>query len=236
MKNKRKRVLLAVVGAAVLLAAGVFGVWQYRRATWRYPYSPETREVNYSPFMPAYLPSMETNLRLSDLVVRGRVTSDAQAVDTVTTLTGKTGVYLAEDFDFHVEEVLFGSLDTDTITLRCWGKDDTGCAKPHRNDELILFLSVQPTTDFAYIPVSDESSMFAVMPGNQLYAFSGRFSDLDGQPITRIYEQILEAAENIRDNPDEYEDTPYGGQILTGLLDPQSDILSPLESIVESAS
>ena len=78
--------------------------------------------------------------------------------------------------------------------------------------------------------------MFAVMPGNQLYAFSGRFSDLDGQPINRIYEQILEAAENIRNNPEEYEDTFAPGDILNGLLDPESDVLAPLESIVESAS
>ena len=78
MKSKRKRVLLAVVGAAVLLAAGVFGVWQYRRATWRYPYSPETRKINvafYCTYV-VYGPSMETNLRLRDTVVRGVITSD----------------------------------------------------------------------------------------------------------------------------------------------------------------
>lgn len=78
--------------------------------------------------------------------------------------------------------------------------------------------------------------MFAVMPGNTLYAFSGLFDDLDGQPVSRLYEQMMQAAQNIRSNPGEYEDTPSGGQILTGLLDPESDILAPLESIVESAS
>ena len=78
MKSRRKRVLLAVVGAAVLLAAGVFGVWQYRRATWRYPYSPETRKIMWPYTAPMYVygPSMETNLRMSDTVVRGVITSD----------------------------------------------------------------------------------------------------------------------------------------------------------------
>ena len=237
MKNTKIKFTLFLLSALLILLS-ILGFRYFTYSTYRYPYSPDTRQVNSSQFMLTYLPSMETNLRLSDIVVRGRVTSDAQSVDTITTLTGKTGVFIAEDFDFHVEEVLFGSLDTDTITLRCWGKDDAGCAKPHRNDELILFLSVQPTTDFAYIPVSDESSMFAVMPDESLYSFSNQeeFTTMDGRPVEDIYQRILEAAQNIHNNPEEYVDIAMGGEVLTELLDPESNALNSFASIIESAS
>lgn len=165
MKSKRKRVWLAVVGAAVLLAAGVFGVWQYKRATWRYPYSP------------------------------------------------------------------------DTLTLYISGDRESGVAKPHQNDDLVLFLIYYPDYEI-YQLAEREAAMFAVMPGNTLYAFYTHpsFVEYDNRPVNDLYTSILEAAINIRGNPDEYEDTFAPGDILNGLLDPQSDILSPLESIVESAS
>ena len=78
-----------------------------------------------------------------------------------------------------------------------------------------------------------------LMPDDSLYPFSIclQFTEYDYEPVEDdLYAGILEAAINIRDNPDEYEDTFAPGDILDGLLDPESDILSPLESIVSSAS
>lgn len=222
--------MLAVVGAAVLLAAGVFGVWQYKRATWRYPYSPETRRPSSSSNeMLLYFPSMETNLRLTDSVVRGTVTSDGVESD----IEGFYGL----EYTVKVTEQIMGMPTKDTITICCWGGEDYGMIKPHKNDDLILMLTYKEPYD-VYTITCETESMFAVMPGNYLYAFSmmDEFTALDGEPVEDVYLAILEAALNIRNNPDEYASTPIGGEVLDGLLDPQSDILSPLESIVESAS
>ena len=230
MKSKRKRVLLAVVGAAVLLAAGVFGFWQYRRATWRYPYSPETRQLHYSEAMMSfvYFPSMETTLRFADNVVRGVVTEVGESP-----FADASGM----SFSIRVKETLLGAPTPDTLTLYISGDRESGVAKPHQNDDLVLFLIYYPDYEI-YQLAEREAAMFAVMPGNTLYAFYTHpsFVEYDNRPVNDLYTSILEAAINIRDNPDEYEDTFAPGDILDGLLDPQSGILSPLESIVESAS
>ena len=230
MKSRRKRVLLAVVGAAVLLAAGVFGVWQYRRATWRYPYSPETRRPSSSfSDVLMYFPSMETNLRLTDSVVRGTVIFDGVESD----IEGFYGL----EYTVKVTEQIMGMPTDNIVTICCWGGEDYGMVKPHKNDDLILMLNYKEPYD-VYTITCEAESMFAIMPGDSLYSFSmmDEFTSLDGEPSENVYLAILEAAQNIRSNPEEYEDTPMGGTVLTGLLDPQSDILSPLESIVESAS
>ena len=229
MKSRRKRVLLAVVGAAVLLAAGVFGVWQYRRTTWRYPYSPETRKINWHSGIRAYGPSMETNLRFGDTVVRGVITSDGIESDIPD--------YNGTEYTFKVTEHLMGATTPETITVCFWGDRENGVAHPYRNDDLIMILSYKDLYD-VYIPTNDEDCMFAIMPDDSLYPFSIAycFTEYDYKPEDDLYAGILEAAINIRDNPDEYEDTFAPGDILNGLLDPQSDILAPLESIVESAS
>ena len=223
--------MLAVVGAAVLLAAGVFGVWQYRRVTWRYPYSPETRKINWpiDAYMYAYAPSMETNLRLGDTVVRGVITSDGVESDIPD--------YDGTEYTFKVTEHLMGATTPETITVCFWGDRENGVAHPYRNDDLIMILSYKNLYD-VYFPTNDEESMFAVMPDDSLYPFSIAycFTEYDYKPEEDLYAGILEAAINIRGNPDEYEDTFAPGDILDGLLAPQSDILSPLESIVESAS
>ena len=223
--------MLAVVGAAVLLAAGVFGVWQYRRATWRYSYSPETRKINWSSSMDMriYGPSMETNLRFGDTVVRGVITSDGIESDIPD--------YNGTEYTFKVTEHLMGAATPETITVCFWGDRENGVAHPYRNDELIMILSYKDAHD-VYIPTNDEECMFAIMPDDSLYPFSIAycFTEYDYDPAEDLYAGILEAAINIRDNPDEYEDTFAPGVILDGLLDPQSDVLAPLESIVESAS
>lgn len=231
MRIRRKWALLALLAAAVLLGAGIFGIIQYRRATWRYPYSPETRKLNYfeENFSYVYLPSMETNLRLCDSVVRGVITSNG--------INSNIPDYSGMEYTFEVREQIMGNETPDEITICFWGSSEGGLAKPHINDELILFLSYKPPYD-VYIPTNDESSMFAIMPDDSLYPFYPNmgFALYDYKPVSDLYDWILEAAINIRENPEEYEDTPSIGAVLPGLLDSQSDILAPLESIVESTS
>ncbi len=179
--------------------------------------------------MRIYGPSMETNLRFGDTVVRGVITSDGIESDIPD--------YNGTEYTFKVTEHLMGAATPETITVCFWGDRENGVAHPYRNDELIMILSYKDAHD-VYIPTNDEECMFAIMPDDSLYPFSIAycFTEYDYDPAEDLYAGILEAAINIRDNPDEYEDTFAPGVILDGLLDPQSDVLAPLESIVESAS
>ena len=59
---------------------------------------------------------------------------------------------------------------------------------------------------------------------------------MDGRPVEDIYQRILEAAQNIHNNPEEYVDIAMGGEVLTELLDPESNALNSFASIIESAS
>ena len=172
---------------------------------------------------------METNLRFGDTVVRGVITSDGIESDIPD--------YNGTEYTFKVTEHLMGATTPETITVCFWGDRENGVAHPYRNDELVMILSYKDSYD-VYIPTNNEESMFAVMPDNSLYSFSTAYNliEYDYQPVEDLYAGILEAAINIRGNPDEYEDTFAPGDILNGLLDPQSDILSLLELIVESAS
>ena len=230
MRIRRKWALLALLAAAVLLGAGIFGVIQYRRATWRYPYSPETRRPSSSSGdMLMYFPSMETNLRLTDSVVRGTVISDGVESD----IEGFYGL----EYTVKVTEQIMGMPTDSIVTICCWGGEDYGMVKPHKNDDLILMLNYKEPYD-VYTITCEAESMFAIMPGDFLYSFSmmDEFSALDGEPPEDVYLAILEAAQNIRSNPEEYEDPPIGGKVLDALLNPENDALAPLESIVESAS
>ncbi len=230
MKIKTKRILIVVCVIVFLCVISLVG-YRWYRATWRYPYSPETRKINWpiDAYMYAYAPSMETNLRLGDTVVRGVITSDG--------VESNIPDYDGTEYTFKVTEHLMGATTPETITVCFWGDREYGVAHPYRNDELVMILSYKTSYD-VYIPTNDEDCMFAVMPENSLYSFSTAycFTGYDYQPAEDLYTGILEASVNIRDNPDEYEDTFAPGDILDGLLDPQSDILAPLESIVESAS
>lgn len=183
----------------------------------------------YTAPMYVYGPSMETNLRMSDTVVRGVITSDG--TESNIKYSGGT------EYTFKVTEHLLGTPTPENITVYFWGSREDGVAHPYRNDELVMFLSYTDSHD-VYRPTNNEDCMFAVMPDHSIYSFSTAYNliEYDYQPVEDLYAGILEAAINIRGNPDEYEDTFAPGDILDGLLDPQSDILSPLESIVESAS
>lgn len=230
MKIKTKRILIVVCAIVFLCMISLIG-YLWHRATWRYPYSPETRKINWpiDAYMYAYAPSMETNLRLGDTVVRGVITSDG--------VESNIPDYDGTEYTFKVTEHLMGAMTPETITVYFWGDREYGVAHPYRNDELVMILSYKTLYD-VYIPANEEDCMFAIMPDNVLYSFSTAycFIGYDYQLVDDLYTGILEASVNIRDNPDEYEDTFAPGDILDGLLDPQSDILAPLESIVESVS
>ena len=237
ISSKSKKIIIIFTTLIVLVLLLFATAWKASNS--RYPYSPETRVVNSGQemFSRYYPPSMETNLCYADAVVRGIVTSNGQAVNEIVLPDGSTATSIGMNYEFTVTETLLGETDNDQITIRFWGDETFGCPKPHKNDELILFLYLQPLSG-AYMPVDNEYSIFAIMPNVTLYAFSDGFPYLDGESADTIYSEILDAAFNIQSNPEIYEDTPIYSEdcILPELLDPQSDILAPLESIFESAS
>lgn len=209
---------LVIITACFLVVATVsFAVYLWNRFLYRYPYSPETRYECLDSGPRAYLPSMETNLRFADVVIRGKIVSDGEAVNKITDPNGVVQRSDGIHYKVKVNEVILGNLDKDKITVRFWGTEETGCAKPHRNDELVLFLYLQEFSG-QYMPADSEYSMFAVMPDDTLYSFSGRFSEMDGQSVNNLYDGVEKAVQAIRSNPEEYYTTSSSGAVLDEIL------------------
>lgn len=187
------------MGLLTLLAV-VAVICCWKLSTRQYPYSPETRvnttQAVYSlqgtDSSTAVPWSLETNVVLSDAVIRGKIVSDGTPVS-------KWGSVFAYEYDVDVTEVLYGELSSSKILLRCF----TYMNLPHRNDDLVLFLR---ELSQGCVATNADTGMFAVMPDNTLYAFSsmGFTAAFDGKQLEDLYAAVDKIILHLLGTGDDY--------------------------------
>ena len=104
-----------------------------------------------------------------------------------------------------VRKVWDGELTKGTIPLRILGTPTSTMSKPQKNDELILFLSLDisiddPSERWYSLATGSEQSMFAINPpNNRLYAFDNQEGStvFDGKEVNVLKSAIEDAIESL---------------------------------------
>ncbi len=150
-------------------------------------------------------PGMDTNVRLCDLAVYGRITDISFC--TIDAVTGKATYdkYLEQSsltpaipytkYTIAVSEVLMGELGASkTVEYFEMGRFDAAVTKPKEKGEVVLFLNKRA---FGYVSVDSEHSIFTVKD-NQVYSYSNH-ADLyrfDGKNLSTLLLATHDAAKN----------------------------------------
>ncbi len=150
-------------------------------------------------------PGLDTNVRLCDLAVYGRITDISFC--TIDAVTGKASYdkYLEQSsatpaipytkYTIAVSDVLMGDLGASkTVEYFEMGRFDAAVTKPKEKGEVVLFLNKR---SFGYISVDSEHSIFTVKD-NQVYSYSNH-ADLyrfDGKNLSTLLLATHDAAKN----------------------------------------
>lgn len=200
--NKKKMIVsqkvIAVALPVLILIFTAICFWKISAT--HYSYSPETRVDTAEALMQTQksqssrvMPyTLETNVVISDAIVRGKVISEGSPVM-------RGGTAFAYEYDVEVTEVLYGELSSSKILLRCFSYMNL----PHQNDDLILFLMVLRQ---GCITANGDTGFFAVMPDNTLYAFSNMdfAADFDGKQPEELYIAIDDIIQKLSETGEGY--------------------------------
>lgn len=154
-------------------------------------------------------PAMETNIGLSDLIAVIKITDEGteETVPLSEDAPEENRVYVTKTlYSFDIVQVWYGETpDREELVLQLSGDKNSGCAKPHKNDELIIFLAQR--SDGTYHAVDHEHSIFSINPPDDtLFAFSNRdeFTAFDGEKPAELYQAIADTAAEMELHRDEW--------------------------------
>lgn len=181
----------------------------------RHPYTEEEKiQLSSNGGYDVYNPGLEANCILSDLVIEG-IILDGAVTDEAHSFIGsgtskKSFAYTYTDIPVWVDNVLYGGVSEDVITLRLAGDETSLVTKPRVGDQLILFLAYNEDMD-VYNACCLEGSMFIKNPPDDtVFTFSNMpvFSKFDGEPFDSFKQEIAKTYETLRmyvaEHPVEY--------------------------------
>ena len=149
-------------------------------------------------------PDFDLNLLAAETIAVVKITSDGE-VNTRPIMVGfdsfppeKRPKITYTAFEAKVEEVWQGEPTDSKITLHILGGLDTEVTKPQKGDRLVLFLKC---VDGIYYLIDGEYSIFAVNPGDAMYAFGGldSFTCYDNDPLKDFKESIQEKYDHMQE-------------------------------------
>ncbi len=148
-------------------------------------------------------PDFDLQLLQSDIVLQAKVEDEGTEREVVSN-SGRD--VILTDYSLEVLNVWQGEEDRDTVTLSILGGHDSGVTKPLKNDELVLFLKIDPETGIYYL-IDYEYSMFAVNPDGTMYAFASmdEFTVFDGMEVDDFQAEIQSKLDNAPEIVEEYE-------------------------------
>lgn len=172
-----------------------------------------------------YIPSLEANCILSDLVIEGIILEGAEtknAYPFADSGTSKSSFAIPyTDIPVWVDNVLYGDTSEDVITLRMVGDMTSSVTKPQPGDHLILFLGYGEDLDVYNTCCSEDSIFINNPPDNTVFTFTNMptITKFDGEPFDSFKQEIGETYETLREYLTEHPDAySIRGTILDDLL------------------
>lgn len=199
----------------------------------RHQYDPETRVSGSRSFLSdAFVvisppeQSFIAEVVSADLIIEGKVLDEGTLVSRYLPVnegedpTASPQLY-SVDFQIQVRDVWYGECEDTEITLGLLGGFESGVTKPHKDDELILFLSQKSNGD--YTTVFYEESIYVINPPeNKIFVFADNPSLIEGYDHTSISFIKREVKRILREvdsySLEEYPSMNFIGDIANGFL------------------
>ena len=199
----------------------------------RHQYDPETRISQSRSFLSdAFVvvsppeQSFIAEVVSADLIIEGKVLDDGTLVSRYLPVgegedpTASPQLY-SVNYQIQIRDVWYGKCEDTEITLGLLGGFESGVMKPHKNDELILFLNQKSNGD--YTTVFYEESIYIINPPeNKIFVFADNpilIEEYDYTSIPFIKREVKRILREVDSySPEEYPSMHFIGDIANGFL------------------